>query len=396
MTRNQKLLLVILFIYVIFDFILGSLVGVFLWDQTKSSTSILHYYITLFTSIIITSQVSTFLISSIGAKKIYIFSILLGLIQALSLIIVKDSISQFIVVFGVISGSSIGIQSIAYSLVVSTITSGTDTSKFLSFKSSLMNISSILSIPIITYIINKTGSYNISYIIGLITGILIITLISKLSITTEIVEYNPISYLKVAFSISEIRRYFLTRYLYGIFNGPIWAILGIVTYRFVGNLATWGIISTIFTIFQIIGSYLYGKIRTSNLHVALSVFSTFVFASVTLFLATNWNFFSFLVYQLGLVILNTNFSIHYENLMYDLLSSDIEISNHRREIISLGEIFLGLGRILPLLVLIFINFTMDNELILQILFILIATIPLLIINMLKSNTDAVYSWNISN
>jgi hypothetical protein len=90
MSRNQKIFLAILGLYVIFDFVLGSLVGVFLWDQTKETTVILKYYFTLFAAIMVFSQASSFLIGKFGAKKVYIFSIFLGLIQAVFLCFSKE------------------------------------------------------------------------------------------------------------------------------------------------------------------------------------------------------------------------------------------------------------------------------------------------------------------
>lgn len=387
MSRNQKIFLTILGIYVIFDFILGSLVGIFLWDKTKEASAILQYYIVMFATIIIFTQASSFITGKLGAKKVYIFSILLGLVQAMCLLLFQNHISQFIIPFGIISGASIGFQAVAYSLVASEITSGSDSSKFLGIKSSLMNIVSIISVPIITYLISSTGSYNISYLLGFISGLIMIVLIANLKVESVKSTYNPISFISTAFSNYESRTYLLTRFIYGLFNGPVWAILGIVTFKFAGNLSLWGIISTIFTILNIIGSYVYGRINSRNLHKAYSVFSTLIFALVTLMLATNWNFITFLVYQLGLVILNSTFAIHYETLTYDLLSENEIFSTHKKELLGIGEICIGIGRLIPLSILLLINFTLDNTLIIQLLFIAIASFPLIIISLLKSTSS---------
>lgn len=387
MSRNQKIFLAILGIYVVFDFVLGSLVGVFLWDQTKETAIILKYYLTLFASIMIFSQLSSFLVGKFGAKKVYIFSILLGLVQAIFLLLFQSSIAQLVMLFGIIAGASIGFQAVAYGIVASSITAGTDSSNFLGIKSSLMNIVSIVSVPIVTYLIGLTGSYNISYIIGLISGIFVILLISYLDVATVETPYHPLRYIRSALAESETRTYLLTRFIYGMFSGPVWAILGIVTFKFAGGLVLWGVISTVFTIINIIGSYMYGRIKSNNLHKTYSVFSTLIFASVTLILATNWNFVTFLIYQFGLVILNTTFAIHYESLTYDLLSENEEFASNKKELLGLGEICIGIGRLIPLAILLLINFSLDDNIIIQILFITIASLPLVIINLLKSTSS---------
>ncbi len=387
MSRNQKIFLFILGLYVIFDFVLGSLVGVFLWDKTKETSVILKYFITLFTSIMVFSQFSSLAIAKFGAKRIYIFSILLGFLQALFMLVFQNSIAQMIVIFGILSGASIGFQAVAYSIVASSISSGPEVTKFLGIKSSIMNIVSIIAVPFITYLISKVGSYNISYAIALCVGIVEVFLISRLDIVETVSNYHPFSYLSTAISNTDTRVYLMTRFVYGIFNGPIWAILGIVTFMFAGNLSIWGIISSIMTILNIIGSYIYGKLNSSNLRKAYSIFSTLIFASTTLILATNWNFSSFLLYQLGLVILNTTFAIHYESLTYDLISESEEMQNNKKEILGLGEICIGLGRILPLIILSFVGFRMDDSLIIQVLFVAIASMPVIIISLLKNTTS---------
>jgi hypothetical protein len=104
-------------------------------------------------------------------------------------------------------------------------------------------------------------------------------------------------------------------------------------------------------------------------------------------LATNWNFATFLIYQLGLVILNATFAIHYESLTYDLLASDRECTSNKKELLGLGEIFIGLGRLVPIGLLLAINFSLEDNLVIQILFIAIASLPLIIINLLKNTAS---------
>lgn len=384
MSLNQKIFLVLLGIYVIFDFVLGSLVGLFLWDQTSESKVILTYYLILFFSIMIFSQISSYLVGLIGAKKVYILSIMLGMVQAILLLTYQSIISQLIILFGVLAGASIGMQAVAYGIVASNITSGGDATKFLGTKSSIMNLVSIVSVPLITLGISKTGSYNLSYIIGLVAGIMVISLLSRIDISPKYSPYHPIRFIAHALSSEDSRAYLKTRFVYGLFSGPVWAILGIVTFKFAGNLALWGVISTIFTILSIIGAYLYGRIRSGDIHKAYSVISTLIFATVTIILATNWNFATFLVYQFGLVILNASFSIHYENLTYAILSENEVFANNTKELLGLGEICIGLGRVIPLFALLMMGFSFQDNLLIQVLFIMIASLPLIIISLLKN------------
>ncbi len=382
MTRNQKILLSILGIYVLFDFVLGSLVGLYLWESTKDANSILIYYITLFSSITVGTQLASKLVSLYGSSKIYILSIVLGMFQSLILLTMRESIGSILVPFGALAGFSIGLQAIAYTLTVSAASEGGDTSRFIGIKSALMNFVSIVGVPLITYLIKVSGSYSIAYQIGLVSGFMVIYLISMLPanhLTNSTIKISG----KDLFQIEAVKTYVVTRFLYGVFNGPSWAILGVVTYIFVGDVSTWGIVSTFFTTLSIIGAYFYGKLKTNSLHQAISIAGTFIFGTVAVILATNWNFIAFLVYQIGLVILNTSFAIHYENLIYSLIREDPEINNNSAQILSMGEIAIGIGRVLPLIILLISGFSFDNTISLQLLFVLISGIPLVILSSLS-------------
>lgn len=383
MTRSQKIFLAVLSLYVVFDFTLGSLVGLYLWETTKEASKIIIYYIFLFLSILLITQLSSRLINRYGAKKVYISSMILGLIQAGVLILVGSSIVEIIVPFGVLAGTGIGLQAMSYSVIVGYITNNTDTTKFLGLKSSLMNLVSIISIPFITSLISYNGSYQISYTISLFAGLVIIFLVSKMLIPMPTVSVISSNYRSLM-QIEEVRIFAATRLLYGFFNGPMWAVLGVVTYIFIGDVSKWGYISTFLTILSIIGTYLYSRISNASVRNALATTTTFLFASVALLLATNWNFLFFMIYQIVVVLLNSSFSLHYEGIIYTLVNDNDLIRENMSSVLSMGELAMGVGRILPLILLLIAGFTFENPIILQILFIMISVMPLLILNRLGS------------
>nr|MBP9702912.1 hypothetical protein [Candidatus Woesebacteria bacterium] len=290
---------------------------------------------------------------------------------------------KVIMPFGILAGTGIGLQAMSYSLIVGFVTNNTDTTRFLGLKSSIMNAVSIVSVPIITGLISTLGSYEVSYLISLFVGVLIVILVSKIPVVTNSASINATSYRSLL-EIEEVKIFLTTRLFYGIYNGPMWAILGVVTFMFVGDVSRWGYISTGFTILSIISAYLYSKVPDTSLRQAISIAATFMFASVTLLLATNWNFIIFMIYQFAVVLLNSSFSLHYEGVIYRLVNDNEVIKDNMNQVLSLGEIAMGIGRITPLITLLLAGFSFDNPLMLQILFVLISVVPLLILNKLNS------------
>lgn len=210
-----------------------------------------------------------------------------------------------------------------------------------------------------------------------------IMLISTISIPQSNESTTLLGYRSLI-QIDEVRIFAVTRLLYGFYNGPMWAILGIVTYIFIGDVAKWGYISTSLTILNIIGAYFYSRISSSSVRNAVSTITTFLFASIALLLATNWSFVIFMLYQIVVVLLNSSFSLHYEGVIYSLVNENETIRVNISTVLAIGEIAMGLGRIVPLALLLIVGFTFENPTFLQILFILISVIPILILNKLSS------------
>lgn len=383
MSRAQKIYLLILSLYVIFDFVLGSLVCIFLWEQTKNIQTILSYHFFLFLSIVIFTQFGSRRLQSNTPNNIYSLSIGLGVLQALLLYLFQHNLGSMVPIIGFTSGGVIGLQAVSSGRITQAIQSG-DSLRFISLKSAVTNLVSLLTIPILTYLITHSGSYSFSYVLGLIVGIILILLVRLLPLTRDSTSYRPILAMQYLWSLPQMRNYIFSRFIYGFFNGPIWAVLGIITFRFVGNLAVWGIISTLLSLTQILGSYFFGKLNSRQYQISYAVIATLLFGSVTLFLGINWNFITFMGYQFGLTLLGITFSLQFENTTFELLNLDSLTNAYQKEIIGLGELCLGIGRLTIIGSLILTNFNFDNELYVRFLLLGIASIPLLISTRQKS------------
>ena len=113
---------------------------------------------------------------------------------------------------------------------------------------------------------------------------------------------------------------------------------------------------------------------------------------MAILLSTNWNLESFLLYQVGLVVLNTTFSNHYEKMVYSIINESDEFIQHAKEIVGIGEVIIGAGRLLPLGILLGTHFTFSDDWVLRFVFIVIASMPLLIMSVLnKTQTRSSYA-----
>jgi hypothetical protein len=216
--------------------------------------------------------------------------------------------------------------------------------------------------------------------------ILICLLITFLRIDNKIASYHPGKIINLIRDYRTVREYLFSRFIDGIYGGVGWAVLGIVLYQFVKNMFVWGIVSTILTLLTIIGSYYYGKLNNRGYYKATAGFSTLIFAGITIMLATNWNIVTFMIYQLALTAINIMMGVNYEQYIFATLHENEDIESCQNELIGASEIVLGIGRILPLLVMVWSGITLDNELGLRILFILISSAPLIVMSIVNRSS----------
>lgn len=389
MTRNQITFLFVLSLYTVLDFVLGTLLGIYLWNETKNTSTILWYYIVLFAVIIAASQLSNIFIKWFGVKRTYQLAMVVSVVQVGVIMLLQAKLSVYYYVVAALAGLSIGLQSVTYNMITSAIVSVSENTRYISIKSAIMNIISILTVPIMANVVRVTGGYMVTYLIALITGLAIIVVVSilKLNKTEQINEKKSLSLIEV-WNTKSGQYYLISRLFFGMFNAPIWAVLGLITYQFVGNITIWSFITTSFMVAQIIGSFLYGKINTPNYHRAGAVIATLIFSGVAIMLGTNWNFTTFLIYQLGLVLLNIAFSIYYEKTIYTVLQCP-EYLDKQENVLTSGEIILGIGRLLALFILVFANFSLENTNILRLVFVGIASIPLIILSIAPAEKNRV-------
>jgi len=369
--------------------VLGTLLGIYLWNETKNTSIILWYYIVLFVVVIAASQLSNIFIKWFGSKRTYQLAIVVSVVQIGAIMLLQAKLSAYFYVIAALAGLSIGLQSVAYNMITSAIVSANENTRYISIKSAIMNIVSILTVPIMANVIRVTGGYMVAYLIALIIGLAIIVVVSilKLNNTEQTDEKKSLSLIEV-WNTKNGQHYLISRLLFGMFNAPIWAVLGLITYQFVENITVWSFVTTSFMVAQIVGSFLYGKINIPNYHRAGAVITTLIFSGVAIMLGANWNFTTFLIYQLGLVLLNIAFSIYYEKTIYTVLQCP-EYHGKQEKVLASGEIVLGIGRLLALFILVFTDFALENTNILRLVFVGIASIPLIILSIAPAEKNRV-------
>lgn len=383
MDRNQKILLIILSLYVLGDFTAVSITNLYLWQKFNDFHNILYYNSNLFIGMALSGFLGAILGSKIGNKNIYMISICFYILQLTLLFMLGNSIVNYLLIVGLISGFAIGGESYAYNVISQKITTEDNRQKYFGTKTSLLNAITLVGVPLLTFIASKTGTYRPVFLIAIVFLTCVLFLLTQLKLLETNTQFSPKNTFSALRIFPDTRSFLLSKFLFGVQNGLFWVVLGIVTLQFVGDLFRWGIFTSLLTLLSIIVAFYYGKAVDIHQSKFAAAIGTFLFAFSTIVLATNWNFMAFVIYQVVLVFLNVIMGVSFDGFIAGILEEDSSVSLVNNELNGIGEFVLDIGRFLPIFLLLLINFSVSNILELRIIFILVSSIPLFVISALK-------------
>lgn len=395
MSKNQKILLVILSLYVVADFVIGTLTNLYLWNDSASTRLVLEYNAWVFITMLGISQLSVYVVKYLGIKTTYALAMVFSLIQLIMLVVYGENISSLVFLLGILSGVGIGLQSYCYT-VLATNLNNQKAEYFFGTKMASMNLMRLTMVPLITFLISLSGSYFGGFGIGILFLLMIMALIYLLKVQIDSDQVKPLDGWLLIKEFPDVRKYVTSRFLYGIFNGLFWVVLGITLYQLIENVFWWGIALTLITLLSVIGSYLYGKYSKPQYDQYVATIVAFLFASATLILAVYWSLTTLLLYQLALLLMNIVLSTDFEVFLLTIAKENETIKKSQQGLISVGELFLNLGRLLPILILIFVGFSFTNTLMLRILFACVSIIPLYMMVTLKDTRPFKDTYDILN
>lgn len=386
MDRNQKLLLIVLCLYVLGDFTAVSITNLYLWQKFNDFHSILFYNSNLFIGMAISGLIGSILGTKVGNKLIYMVSIGFYILQLTLLFFLGNSIVNYLLIVGLISGFAIGGQSYAYNVISQKITNKENRQKYFGIKTSLLNTITLFGIPTLTFVASKSGSYKPVFFIAIVLLFFVLFLFSQLRLTELKTPFSLKNTVMTLKAFPDTRSFLLSKFLFGVQNGLFWVVLGIVTLQFVGDVLKWGIFSSFLTLLSVIAAFYYGKMIDLEKSKFAAIIATFLFAFSTIVLATNWNFITFVIYSLVLVLLNVIMGVSFDGFVAGILEEDGSVAAVNNELNGIGEFVLDIGRFLPIFLLFILNFSINNVLELRIVFILVSSIPLFVINALQKTT----------
>ncbi len=386
MDKNQRKFLLFLVLYNLGNTASITFTNLFLWQSTSNISLLLFYNATVFFSMAMGGCIAGFLAKWRGTRFTYQTSMALYACQLLLLVILGNRTQHLVVIVGIISGLAIGVQSFAFNVTMQKLTTQTNREQFLGIKTSLLNVVSLISVPLIAFFIQRFNSYLPFFSIAFVIFLCLIYVLRTLDVHdhTDVFTFENLGTL--IYPNEDLKRFFKAKLLYGMQDGLFWTVLGVITLNFLGSLSHWGIFSGGLTLLTIVTAYIYGKKITLANSNYTAVGASILFAMTTIVFAANWNLFAFIAYQVVLVLLLVSMSVDFDSFLSDILDHDPKIAQLRNEYNAIGEVVTNAGRLIPVIVLLSLHVSVLDDIPLRIVFLAVAPLPLFIMKIMSETT----------
>lgn len=286
------------------------------------------------------------IINSKNASFIYRMSFILSVLSIIILIIFKENIVNYILLFKTLDTMRLLFYSVPYELIIIGSNSNKSMSSYLANLNILGNITAILT-PIFSGFVIEKFSYNILFIILAIETILIILVSLKIKdFTVQDNKMDLKEYWKIAKDKQHIKDIYNCMFFRRISaQGAMTELLPIVLFLRLGTEFSFGSYNTVFALISIISLQILKIINSKNINKRFYPYMAIAIFISSLFVVFNTSFIALLIYY----ILMNSFGTIIESESCSLVYSAIKVDNlekYRKEHIMMFNIYMLLGQLI--------------------------------------------------
>lgn len=286
------------------------------------------------------------IINSKNASFIYRMSFILSVLSIIILIIFKENIVNYILLFKTLDTMRLLFYSVPYELIIIGSNSNKSMSSYLANLNILGNITAILT-PIFSGFVIEKFSYNILFMILAIETILIILVSLKIKdFTVQDNKMDLKEYWKIAKDKQHIKDIYNCMFFRRISaQGAMTELLPIVLFLRLGTEFSFGSYNTVFALISIISLQILKIINSKNINKRFYPYMAIAIFISSLFVVFNTSFIALLIYY----ILMNSFGTIIESESCSLVYSAIKVDNlekYRKEHIMMFNIYMFLGQLI--------------------------------------------------
>ncbi len=361
--------------YISFTFIL-----LFLWSKTSSLYPILLFSILFYSTTPIGALLSTIITNRISPKISLLISTLLQSIQLILFITYSNNVgNEALVLLGILGGLSSGIKSAAEYVFERAYEDNMSELNIQSAKTLWWELIKTFTTFVSAYYVSSQGTFGILF--QIIFAITIANAFSILFLKQSYVnrKTNFKEILKLPGSNPEKALLMKAEFIDGIYEGINATIIPIALLFFVRNIFDWGLINLLLMVLSIAFGIIYIELINNQSYKPFYGLTAFIFASVSIFTIFDYNIYVLLGYMIVTTFNEVSSTIGYNTIVEKIIDLDAQKNTLLPEYKFLLEVFFGIGRIVPLLVLYLLEFDFNEEYVIKVAIVIASLLPLLTI-----------------
>ncbi|OGD78095.1 hypothetical protein A2368_04040 [Candidatus Collierbacteria bacterium RIFOXYB1_FULL_49_13] len=359
----------------------GVVVDIFLWEQTHSLTPILIFNLGIFISWFVTSLFAPVITEITGLKIAHLASLILNIVF-LALLYYLPELTYEPLLLGFAKGIQLGFYSPVSSVITSKIGSG-QLQYLASRLAAMSQLVEMIIPPLMAVFIYQTGSYQTMLVVGVAASVFAGLLSLLCSYPTTDRKFSFSALLPVNDTNPEKTLLVPVLFLDGVRQGMFYSLLGIIILYFTNDLMLWGIFIFALETLSLVLDWIYPRIfsESDSLLTVGGASSLFVVASI-LFISY-FNLTGVVILSVAYKILTVVYSINLETSVSRIIELDISRDDLSAEYAGFQDIYRSLGRIVPILALLYLNASLDNPFIIVGAIAVVGMVPFIMTNILS-------------
>lgn len=375
--KNKNLLIFIITIILFTSGMVlsGAFVNIYIWKLKSDFNLIIKYLISTYVTVPFIFYLCGYIGMHIDRISIYKIGIVFHSFFYFFVLLVREKITDYLIIFGIIYGIAMGFYWFGYHILTIDYTEIGKREKFYSITSIIASISSMLGPLISGFIIHILPDLKGYYVIFAISSFLMISSVVLVSPLKSRPILKPYKIEDLIFTKNKKWLKTMIGYFFLSSKDAIsMFLISILVVKTTGSEFTFGKLAFFISLVSITTSYLLGKFSRPYLRNNYVITGAILYFLISFILIYKINFQTLVIYSIIASIAEILIRIPFSAYAMDLISLDANINERKMEYIVARDIPIALGRVTSLVVfLIFIKYF--DILAIKLILLLISTFP---------------------
>lgn len=373
--KNLQIFLLTIILFTAGTVLSGAFVNIYIWKLKSDFNLIIKYLISTYITVPIIFYLCGYIGMHIDRLSIYKIGIISHSIFYLFVLLVREKITDYLIISGIIYGIAMGFYWFGYHILTIDYTETGKREKFYSTTSIIASILSMLGPLISGFIIHLLPDLKGYYVIFAISSFLILSSVVIVSPLKSRPILKPYKIEDLIFTKN--KKWLKTMIGYFFISGKdaiSMFLISILVIRATGSEFTFGKLAFFIALVSITTSYLVGKYSKPYTRSKYVITGATLYFLIAFILIYKINFHTLIIYSILSSISEILVRIPFSAYAMDLISLDANINERKMEYIVARDVPIAIGRITTLVI--FMIFLKYFDLIaIKMILLLISTFP---------------------